>query len=870
MDYDAAAIRLAVKNIVSFNEFIRIGLNDDLLVQNKAKISWKLINDYLKEYNALPPAQLIKEKTGYDFNSISEDDNDLTVRAVMDKLFDRHRYIFLRGGLEESVKHFEDDKFKECEQSVIELADRLKKEKFKSSGIKTLADIIPEAQELYERTKRGDVGIEFPWPLMTSVTMGMLEGTVTFFVARPGLGKCVKFDTMLVNPETGIPSTIENVCKNSKLNHVPTWSKNDGVYSIPIANKLDTGTMECFEIKTRTGRSIKCSADHPLLSPEGWKKKDELSVGDTVGLPSKMPHPTKPVMLPDHEIDLLSIVLTQGSVSHRSASFRTIDPVVVDIAENISKSVGVILKNTRDMEYYFTKHKGDYRNHVIDVLRKYGVFGMLSKNKTIPNEIYSLPPEQLSRFLSIFFMCDGYVSKDGEPGITLASEKMVYQLQSLLLRFGIQSSVNYKQATCEGKKFDAWRLHVYRGSLQNFYSSIPLWGEKAERLKQYCEDEETKRNIFLGRPRISDELKQKIKDISKSGAGRWRGGLHEKVAEKLGANHFETRQLFSGKNFIKMKAFKAFCEVYDIEDEYSWWWDSDVFWDEIVSIESVGEKKVYDLSIFPTSCYVANDMIVHNSWTILKIAWHAFRNQGKKVLVVSPEMSSEELGERLVATEGQLGFGNMVEAKLGMFGEKKLYKTYEEMKAMEGFYLLEDEDRMNPEGVENAVDQLDPDLICIDSVYMMRVEAGRVKSGPGSRGARQERLVDTIEWIRRLARKKQKPVVGVSQLSRDAKLRKGSAEYIKKGKGTGGLENTVALSDTLFWSSHNLFALFQDDDMKESKRLMYVPLKARRQARWTSIVTRWDLDLMNFEEEGSFYKSNYESEYQDQEYDLVY
>jgi len=40
---------------------------------------------------------------------------------------------------------------------------------------------------------------------------------------------------------------------------------------------------------------------------------------------------------------------------------------------------------------------------------------------------------------------------------------------------------------------------------------------------------------------------------------------------------------------------------------------SDVFWDEIVSIEPDGEEEVYDLTVEGLHNFVADDIIVHNS-----------------------------------------------------------------------------------------------------------------------------------------------------------------------------------------------------------------------------------------------------------------
>jgi replicative DNA helicase len=50
---------------------------------------------------------------------------------------------------------------------------------------------------------------------------------------------------------------------------------------------------------------------------------------------------------------------------------------------------------------------------------------------------------------------------------------------------------------------------------------------------------------------------------------------------------------------------------------------SDVYWDEIVSIEPMGMKQVYDLTIPETHNFVANDVCVHNTAFILNVAQYA-------------------------------------------------------------------------------------------------------------------------------------------------------------------------------------------------------------------------------------------------------
>lgn len=260
---------------------------------------------------------------------------------------------------------------------------------------------------------------------------------------------------------------------------------------------------------------------------------------------------------------------------------------------------------------------------------------------------------------------------------------------------------------------------------------------------------------------------------------------------------------------------------------------------------------------------------VGKTWTAVIIAMHAW-SSGKRVLIVSPELARVELSERMVSKYGQIPYKDMVSATLGTIGKPHLRKVIDELKQKgHNLFILDNEEKLQPEYIEQAILMLEPDLVIFDSIYMLRVEDGKVKKGPGSKGAPMERLISTIDWMRMLSRRQWSfapdglPLVGIHQLSREGKVRKEAARNLKQGRGTGGLEDAVALSDALFWNAHNLFAMYQDEYMRQDKQLLYVPLKVRRQAMASSLVVKWDMETMDFSQIGT--RVTESDEYKDEE-----
>jgi replicative DNA helicase len=710
MDVDAVSLWFATKSVESFKKLKEAGVDEEMFT-GTPKEGFKFISEYFKKHGELPGVGIVAEEIGCVIRPPEEGD-EITLSYLANRLHERSIHRALKYGLIKSQEALEEDKQDESVSEVLRLADHLRKRRVAQVQVRTLSQIAPEVLEMYERTKRGEIGIPLPWPTMTAMTLGLWPGTLSFFVARPGVGKCVHEDTSITDPVTGIPRTIRQIYEGNET-RVASWSKDRGIHVTDITAKVDTGKKSCLRFTFRTGRSIIATPEHPFLSPDGWVRADSVSVGQTLAQPKRMPMPEEPVALSDEEVDLLASYVADEDRVHES--------------------------------------------------------------------VWRLPGDQLSRFLSKMW---SLVSVDRGFKTRAIPEDVARAIQSLLLRVSVQSCV-------ERDDENGWVVSVLVCSRGDFLS-VCHWVDPDDR----CAD-----------------------------------------------HPFDASEIMS------------IAAQYGVDNECRWWWDSDIFWDVVTQIEHVGEQKIYDLSIAGTHCFVANDIIVHNTWTAVIIAMHAWA-QGKKVLIVSPELGRVELGERLVAKYGRFSFGDMVTARLGSMNEGCLREAIEELKVKgDNLVVLDDEDHLSSAAIEQTIETVEPDIVLIDSIYMMKVADGKVKGkGPGSgggKGGRYDRILETVDWLRSSCRRYKLPFVGISQLSRDAKQQKKSSDdEIKKGLGTGGLEDAVAMSDTLFMDAHNLFALYQDPDLRVDKKLIYVPLKVRRQASMSHVIINWDMTTMEFEEIG--------------------
>lgn len=782
------------------------------------------IHTYVEEYKALPDLEVVEGKFGIRFPDTTAP-ADFFVGQVLDRRLSRE-LLKLSGDVANLIEKGETQKafalYRDSNAKLVSVGPR--------EAIVPLWQAADGMMARYDLIKGGARGLQTPWPTLNEATLGMWPEDLWVFVARQGVGKCVEATTEIVDPVTGLSRTIQQLYETQGQRRVMSWSKAHGVHGADVFAAVDTGTKDCLRFRLASGRAITVTPEHPFLTPEGWVRADAVRVAGSVGLPASMPFPEVPVDLPRAEVDFLAAMLSEGGCSGKALRVSTADPiwlaVVVRAVEELGGRVSKV-KNKYDYNLCSCVPKGG-EGGILRLAEKHGLRGKLAKHKVLPDAIFQLPRASLARFLSIFWMADGYV-ENGAPGLTLASERMVRQIQHLLLRFGVQSSVAHRVARCNGKSFDAWRLRVYSSTIPAFYAAIPLWGDKEARAR---EGALRSQNPNVGYPRVSAETRARIEAIVATKSGRWKGGGLSMVGAKLGhTSWFMTRNLFGIHNSLRLPAFKVFCEVYECEEEFRWLWDSGLFWDTVTAIESVGPQRIYDLQVPSTQCFVANDVVVHNT-TIVNLLALAAWLEGRTVLFVTTEMSQIALARRLLAMilkvdSRQLRAGALPEAE-----ETTLREYVAKLRDRDpniGFYFTGGRFTANPAAIEAACMELNPDLLVADGPYLFNM---------GGKD-RLDNAAKAFNFLKTLVRGSPTSCLANMQFNRD-----GAKEV--------AIEN-VGLTDAAGWNADYMGAAHATPDDLRERRLHITGLKIREGEMHPPFAIRWDWRSMDFSEivEGS-------------------
>lgn len=486
----------------------------------------------------------------------------------------------------------------------------------------------PDQTDLYKRPE----GTMRLWPIQSAVLIEAAKANGLLGPIGVGHGKCVHGATEVYDTQAGRRRRADEL---GSFN-VATVDRDRRVTSAS-ATAFASGRKSCVAVVLAGGQEVTLSTDHPILTPHGWVHAERLRVGDLVGTPRFMPEPAEPLIISDAELKFVAYMMADGECVYQP-SFTKADPKIL---EDFTATVVALGGTVRDVN---STTCGKARTYAVSknlrpILARWGQ-ECGARTKRLPPAFYGLSARQVALFLNIFIACDGYICATGIE-VGLASEKLIDDLRFLLLRLGIPSRKTYKQAKCEGKLFDAWRIsvtdHEALSRLLEFTGTFIGREENTEKLRVRLATTAANTNVDIvpiGRAELSeicDEL----------GFPRRGGARTAATAERMRSCARQFLSCTAGQ-LVSRNKFQAFCEQFNYKTgKYAWLAQTDLLWERVKTVEPVGEHPVFDLSVPETECFIANNIVVHNTLASLLVgeAMHA----KKIVLLVPPQLRSQLL-----------------------------------------------------------------------------------------------------------------------------------------------------------------------------------------------------------------------------------
>lgn len=398
------------------------------------------------------------------------------------------------------------------------------------------------------------------------------------------------------------------------------------------------------------------------------------------------------------------------------------------------------------------------RNGLVTFLNEMGIWGKDAHGKFVPPGIFRLRRPLVALFLNRLFATDGWISvlktKQVQLGYATVSERLAREIQHLLLRFGVISTLKQKKVTYKQSRRYCWQLDVTDArSITSFAREIGIFGKElaVEQAVASLEQKRYQTNQDLLPVELWKFITQLKGDESWVSVGRRAGfsnvtNLH--VGQRaLGRARAQSFALALGSVWLEQLA------------------TSDIFWDEITSIESAGNKQVYDLTIPTTHNFVANDICVHNTAFALGCAQHAALKSGVPVAVYSLEMSKEQLVMRMMCNEARIDGNRM---RTGMFQESDWAKLARAAGDLSQAPLyIDDTGSISIMEMRAKARRLQAEkglgMIVVDYLQLMR--------GRSNSEGREREISEISRGLKSLAKELSVPVIALSQLNRSLEQR---------------------------------------------------------------------------------------------------
>jgi intein/homing endonuclease len=430
----------------------------------------------------------------------------------------------------------------------------------------------------------------------------------------------------------------------------------------------DNGVKPIFSVTTRSGREVKVTNNHPFLTINGWKDITEIGEGDFIAVPRCYSNFGKKLMV-GYELRLLAYLLAEGCIgSGGSGSTPTFTNKDIEIQEDfvkiIEKMGDLAIRSNQDPITFSIVGKA----HSVKTERRYGPktytkiwyrnLGLKeskSKFKEIPNAVFQLRKSCLATFLSILFCCDGSIWKDRNQIIinySSASKIFIKQIHHLLLRFGIIGRVTRRKVK-GGNDHTYWEFTIKdkENSLKFLKEIGFIIGYKKEYVKKFLNEIEIKkegRGFLDNFPKpftesvITPEIKKFITNNGKQTRSWWKTRPVGNVEQSHRLGTALTRPIITEL----AKVLKS-----DLLSKYA---ESQIIWDKITKIVPIAPTNTYDLTIEGNHNFIANDIIVHNTWILQDFAFDALLSR-KRVVYMSFEMKDKHQAVRIYKQLGVMG-----------------------------------------------------------------------------------------------------------------------------------------------------------------------------------------------------------------------
>lgn len=616
-------------------------------------------------------------------------------------------------------------------------------------------------------------GVSSGFKDLDEMISGLQPGSLNVLAARPSMGKCVAFDTLIDDPRTGERLTVEQFV-HERRPQVHSMNAAGGVAVRGVGDWIDSGVKPVRRVRTRSGRVVETTAHHPFFTVNGWTPLYDLKPGDRVAVPRELAVFGQDPLSPER-VRLLAYLIAEGGLTGSSPRFSNGDPeLVADFAACLAAEFPELsLQPGGGVDYRISRRwqPGERKNRANPLtawLRELGLWGQHAEHKRFPAVVWRLPREGLCAFLRTLLSCDGTLyplAGRARIEFAVASPGLAADVHHALVRLGMVGKLWRKGARC-------WRVELTEPrSVARYQSEVGWLGEKARRAIPVSAGRSNvghlPQAVWAGVRSQAAAQGHSLATLARA-AGEWRPG----------------HNLHTQRGLPQARA-AAYAAVLD-DPKLAQLANDALHWDEIVSIEDAGEKQVYDLTVPGDANFVAADFFVHNTAFALSIAQNVALRDQKTTAVFSLEMPAVQLALRLLCSEARVDMNRVRSGTLNDRDFERLVGAAGRLS--ESRMVIDDEAELTLNSLRSKCRRMQAQygqlgLVVIDYLQLM---SGGGRSGGGEN--RQQEISTISRGLKGLARELNVPVLVLSQLSRAVEQRPNHRPMLSDLRESGAIE----------------------------------------------------------------------------------
>ncbi|MBN6050530.1 replicative DNA helicase [Nonomuraea sp. RK-328] len=428
---------------------------------------------------------------------------------------------------------------------------------------------------------------------------------------------CLTAATRIMRADTGAEVSLGELLE-SGARDIPVWSLDERLKLVPrtMTHVFPSGVKRVYRVRLRSGREVEATANHPFLSYDGWRALDELAPGTRVAVPRHVPPPLHITPWDEDELILLAHLIGDGSFGKRQPiRYGSLDEANLSAAAaSAARRFGITAVRDEHPAARCVSLRlpapcrlaHGKRDPIAEWLDGLGLFRSRSHERFLPAGLFSLPKAQVALFLRHLWATDGRVWWDdadhqARVSYTSTSRRLVDDVARLLLRFNVMTRIKEVR---KGDHRPSYQLLIHGAENQlRFLDEIGVHGARAARAAE-CAGR--LRGVSTGTKldTVPEDVWDKVRSVLVE-----RRMTQREYAAATKTEHRGTSLWKSSPSRERLGRVATVLGDADLDLLAT----NDVFWDEIASIEDLGEQTVYDATVMGTHNFVANGISLHNS-----------------------------------------------------------------------------------------------------------------------------------------------------------------------------------------------------------------------------------------------------------------